>query len=363
MLILPILYKPSKTGVTQSCVISAHNGFVTVAFGQLGGKQQVKDTQCEPKNVGRSNETTQQQQAELEARAKWEKKQKEGYSETIQEKSTVNLPMKIHTYQEHSHKIVFPCFVSPKLNGVNAEYHLLPEPHITSRGGEQYPYVESRDAHVFKVMKHHGVDSINGEIYIHGQHLQDIQSAVKKPSSTKLQPTFFAFDLPTFNGAYENRLQKLRSISKDLLSKYQIESIVVGLCRTEDEIYKHHKLFISQGYEGTIIRNATGLYEYNTRSYDVLKLKDAQDAEFIIISHNVDKNEHPVFICETKEGKQFKVKPKGTDSDRKDILNNISHYIGQYYTVEFEVYSKDLIPQKPVGIGLRKCDEHGSPLQ
>jgi DNA ligase 1 len=356
MLILPILYKPSKTGVTQSCVISAHNGFVTVAFGQLGGKQQVKDTKCEPKNVGRSNETTQQQQAELEARAKWEKKQKEGYSETIQEKSTVNLPMKIHIYQEHSHKIVFPCFVSPKLNGVNAEYHLLPEPHITSRGGEQYPYVESRDKLVFEQMRQHNILSINGEIYQHGQHLQDIQSAVKKPSAEKLQPIFYAFDLPLEGTKYKDRLLKM-------MKSFNFSQVAAFEANSHDEIHSFHKQFVEAGYEGTIIRNATGLYEYNTRSYDVLKLKDAQDAEFIIISHNVDKNEHPVFICETKEGKQFKVKPKGTDSDRKDILNNISHYIGQYYTVEFEVYSKDLIPQKPVGIGLRKCDEHGAPLQ
>ena len=355
MLVFPRLYKPAKSGATQQFEVSAHDGSVTISFGQVDGKQQSKHTICQGKSLGRSNETTAQQQAELEAKSKWEKKLKEGYSLTIEESSTVNLPMKVHTYQEHSHKIVFPCFVSPKLDGVNAEYHLLPEPHITSRGGELYPIVESRDRITFNQMAKYKVNSINGEIYLHGQHLQDIQSAVKKPSPDKLQPELWAFDAPSEPGDYNTRIARAAMCSMKTISR--------TLVRNHEEIYDAHKFYLSQGYEGTIIRNANGKYEYNTRSYDVLKLKDVKDAEFLIVDHNVDKNEHPIFICEIENGANFKVKPKGTDAERKDILKNISHYVGQYYKVEFETYSKDGIPLKSIGIGLRKCDELGSPLE
>jgi DNA ligase-1 len=351
---LPVLYKPTKNGATQTIKVTVENEIVTVVFGQLGGKMQTKQTICEGKNLGRSNETTPKQQAELEARAKWEKKQKEGYSPTIQSTTSVNLPMKIHTYQDYSHKIVFPCIVSPKLNGVNAEYRLLPEPHILSRGGEQYQYVESRDAHIFKAMKHYGVNSLNGEIYQHGQHLQDIMSAVKKPSADKIQPTFWAFDAPLENGNYNDRIARA-SMCAPIVSK--------TIARSHEEIYDAHKFYLKSGYEGTIIRNIDGEYKYNTRSYDVLKLKDAQDDEFFIVDYNVDKNCHPVFICETKDKKQFKVKPKGTDSERKEILDNINNYMDKYFKVEFEAYSKDGVPLKPIGIGLRTCDENGEPKE
>lgn len=354
-MILPTLYKPAKSGATQQLNISTDESIVVVSFGQVDGKQQVKETLCNGKNLGRSNETTAQQQAELEAQSKWDKKIKEGYSTTIQEQSTVNLPMKIHTYQEYSHKIKFPCFVSPKLNGVNAEYHLLPEPHITSRGGESYPIVHSRDDHVFSEMKKHNINSVNGEIYLHGHHLQDIQSAVKKPSASKLQPTLWAFDLPIEKGGYKHRINKLQQTD--------IDTIYFKIADSHEMIKHYHKEFVSLGYEGTIVRNVDGLYEYNTRSYDVLKLKDVQDAEFLIVDHNIDKNGHPVFICEIDTGANFKVKPKGTDAERKAILADIDNYLGHWYKIEFEMYSKDNIPLKPVGIGLRQCDSYGNPTE
>ena len=354
-MILPTLYKPTKSGATQQLNISTYGSIIIVSFGQVDGKQQVKETLCNGKNLGRSNETTAQQQAKLEAQSKWDKKIKEGYSTTIEESSTVNLPMKVHTYQEHSHKIKFPCFVSPKLNGVNAEYRLLPEPHVLSRGGEIYPYVASRDDEVFAEMEKQEMLSVNGEIYLHGQHLQDIQSAVKKPSADKLQPNFWAFDLPHDYDEYQYRMQKI--------TLSNIRSIMVIPANSHEEIYRYHKQFLENGYEGTIIRNSNGKYEYNTRSYDVLKLKDVMDAEFLIVDHNVDKNGHPVFICEIDNGSNFKVKPKGTDAERKAILANIDDYLGHWYKIEYEMLSRDLIPLKPVGIGLRQCDSSGNPTE
>ncbi len=56
---------------------------VIVEFGKLGGKEvQRKATYSEPKNIGRSNETTDCQQAVLDAKSKWEKQVRLGYRET-----------------------------------------------------------------------------------------------------------------------------------------------------------------------------------------------------------------------------------------------------------------------------------------
>ena len=65
-----------------------------------------------------------------------------------------------------------------------------------------------------------------------------------------------------------------------------------------------------------------------------------------------------------KEGKLFKVKPKGTDAERKAIIANFeSQYLNNWYKIEYEVFSKDGIPLKPVGIGLRDCDSNGQPKE
>ena len=43
-----------------------------------------KPTICKGKNIGRSNETSPEQQAEAEAQAKWDKKRKDGYTQDCQ---------------------------------------------------------------------------------------------------------------------------------------------------------------------------------------------------------------------------------------------------------------------------------------
>jgi hypothetical protein len=117
---------------------------------------------------------------------------------------------------------------------------------------------------------------------------------------------------------------------------------------------------MSLGLEGTVIKNAKALYQHNVRSSDMFKYKKAQDAEWEIVGYELDKRNHPVFILITNELRIFKAKPKGTHEFLASI--DPDTYVGQFATVEYEILSKDLIPLKPIFIGLRKCDSNGDPL-
>ena len=361
-MILPTLYKPTKTGATQVCKISHNEDQFTVEFGQLNGKMQTKTTTCIGKNLGKTNETTPTEQAALEAQAKWVKKTKSGYvlneTGTLDNgEASVKLPMKVKIYGDHKNKVDFEgnVYVSPKLDGVNSEFRLNRIFQLLSRGGEEYPIIQNRDAQTLQIMERYDISSVNGEFYLHGHYLQDITSAIRKPGTDKLDLIFYAFDLPDEPGDYDDRLEKLRSLP--------FTQVPVFIVHSHEEIESFHKQFLAEGYEGTIIRNGSGLYEYNTRSNDVFKLKTAQDAEFLIDHYELDKNGQPVFLCHTEEGKPFKVKPKGTAVERLAIVENISDYLDHWYKIEFETYSKDKIPLKPVGIGLRNCDSEGNPLE
>ena len=117
------------------------------------------------------------------------------------------------------------------------------------------------------------------------------------------------------------------------------------------------------GFEGSVIYNSDAMYEFNVRSSSVLKYKGTLDLEVKLLSYNVDKNGHPVFNA-IYNGKEFKVKPKGTDKERKDIISNFeSQYKDKWYKIEYETLSKDGTPLKPIGLGLRDCDETGEPLE
>ena len=361
---LPTLYKTAKTGATQVFNIEAIGDSYTVTWGQVNGKQQSKTTTCSPKNVGKKNESTAIDQAITEAKATWAKKVKSGYSEDETAPVTVKLPMKVNEYNKHKKKIEFPCFTSVKLNGVNVEYRLIDgELKLLSRGGEEYPIPDHQREDAIKILKHLNTTSINGEMYIHGEHLQDIQSAVKKHNELTPKLSFYVFDFPEVAGDYNTRCSLCYPGFQEV-ELTSIHPILVSVAHDEDDIQNDFEDVVAAGYEGLIIRNRKGLYEYNTRSLNVFKYKPVLDSEFEVKSFDLDKNGHAVFHCwvsniHVGDNTSFKVKLKGTNEERLAMAAEAKSYIGKWLKVEYETLSKDGIPLKPVGIMFRKVDENG----
>src|SRR6185503_20081165 len=114
------LFALNKDGSFQEWKVFVHEGTVSVFFGKMGGKIQIKETVCKPKNVGRANETTAEDQAIAEAISKWEKQVRLGYRESTEELKTVDQisPMLAHDALKRKNDIVYPAFVQPKLDGV-----------------------------------------------------------------------------------------------------------------------------------------------------------------------------------------------------------------------------------------------------
>ena len=206
MLTLPRLYKSTKTGKTQICDISYENDKYYTVFGQLGGKLQTNTTTCQATNIGRSNERNPAQQTEFEALAEHKKKIKLGYALTMETPSEVTLPAKVKIYQEQLNNIKFPCYDMVKLNGINGLYKLEKGVlNLYSRGGELYPSIPHQHTEILLLMKALNTDALNGELYIHGKHLQDISSLVKKSQKDSNLLEFHVFDAPNIKGNFKER--------------------------------------------------------------------------------------------------------------------------------------------------------------
>ena len=358
MTVLDRLYKKTKTGKTQICDIRAIGDTVVTIFGELDGTLQEVKYSCKAKNIGKTNETTASQQAVLEANSKWDKKIKSGYVKTIDCNTSVQTPAKVKTYQDNLKNIKFPCFSTPKLNGVNGLYKREDQTiTLYSRGGEIYPELPHLTRLINLTMDFLGCNELNGELYIHGEHLQDIQSAVKKPNALSPNLTFAIFDIPDHKGIYKVRRDILTTLTPN-----QYISILTGReCNSHQDIETHYNQCILGNLEGTVIYNHDHLYIYNQRSSNAFKYKKALDAEFLIIGYELDKQGNPTLICQS-EGGPFKVRPTGTQEYRKQLLADMPNNIGKHYTVEYECLSKSLVPLKPIGLGLRDCDANGNPL-
>ena len=207
------LYKTTKTNAIQQWSIEVSGDTFICTYGQLGGKLQSQSTTCTPCNVGRSNETTPEQQAQLEADALITKKIKSGYSYDKSAPITVALPMKVKAYQDQLSNVKFPCYDCLKLNGVNGLYKLENGfLNLYSRGGTLYPEIPSHREEIISILTILDTDELNGELYVHGKHLQDITSLVKKsqPGSELLE--FHVFDAPNIKGNFKERYNKLSQV-------------------------------------------------------------------------------------------------------------------------------------------------------
>jgi len=357
----PRLYKKSKTEAIVIVDIETQGDKIKVTTGQLDGQKIDHWTTCVPKNTGKANVTTAEEQAIKEAEAKWVKKKKGGYVEDPSGELIVKLPMKVKKYSDQKQNIIFPCFLSRKLNGINGEFRLENgELKLYSRGGDEYPMLEHMREEILAAMEFFGTKTLNGEIYKHGMHLQDITSAVKKHNKNTPSLEFHIFEIPDNSMEYKDKLKLLNTWDN---SKWDFVKVVRAIeAYDHNEIEKYHDFIVEKGFEGIVIRNPDCIYEYNVRSSQVFKHKKPQDAEYKIVGYNIDKNGHPVFECTTGEH-GFKVKIKGTDAERKAIAKEAQDWIGQWLKIEFEMLSKDNKPLKPVGLGLRSCDKEGNPLE
>jgi len=166
---LPTLYKKNKNGSFQMWSVSVDGDTITVTQGQYQGKLQTYTTICKGKNIGKSNETTPEQQALLEAKAKHTKQQDKGYQTEMIDTPSVLLPMKVKVFQDNIKNVKFPCYCSPKLDGVNGLF-VIPELgskdlKLYSRGGKEYPMLEHLKEPMLKYMESIQVTVVNVELY------------------------------------------------------------------------------------------------------------------------------------------------------------------------------------------------------
>jgi len=352
------LYKPDTKG--NACVwsISVNDDSYTISHGKVDGKIQNKTTICAPKTVGRSNESTATDQALKEAEAKWiERKDRKGYGLTMEEATDCNKPMLAMDYHKAGHRITYPCFVQPKLDGVRAFIEKVSDTEvtITSRTGKDFPADLS---HIEQwALKNMSVGLIlDGELYIHDKELEDIVSAVKKTKPSTAAVEFWIFDYVDTLGFGKRRAWLHAYFQPLRMSMFNEPARLVpsGDLFFEKDLKSWHKVYVDDGYEGIMLRNYEGAYKAGKRSPDLQKYKTFLDEEFMINAVLEDKDGNPVFklICGDTS---FTCVLKGDkDENRAKYITGNANVIGKYMTVKYQKKYRDSgLPQFPTGVAIR----------
>jgi DNA ligase-1 len=355
---LPTLFGKSSSGKTKvykSCVIVKEDENLAIIreHGQLSGKLQIDEkVVTSGKNLGKANETSPEEQAIFEAKSYWSKKVDSGYTEDPNQSSKHLLPMLAQSFQDSGHRIKYPCYVQPKLNGVRCLAHRVGDKiEFTSRKGKSYNETLGHIVQPLLSVMEEG-QIFDGEIYTHGIPFETLVSYVKKlrPESTTLQ--YHVYDIADESLFFEERYKKY---SSQISGEWPIISVRCQEVLTSNDIKTFHDAYVQEGYEGIIIRNKGGLYTLGHRSSDLQKLKEFEEGEFKIIGGRTPDTGRLsggcVFLCETPEGKTFEVVPRGTMELRKQYYQDLPNLIGHMLTVRYQSLStEDHIPLFPVGI-------------
>lgn len=337
---LPKLYKYSTIGKAQSWeIIVTDNTFYTIE-GQVGGKLTTSlPTVCKGKNIGKANETSDKQQAYLEAKAKWQKKIDKGYNEVLSTEKKFFEPMLAKDAKESKDLFKKRTFVQPKLDGLRC---INQDNTLMSRNGK--PYVASPHLHQDSYI-------LDGELYNH-EFKSDFNKIVSlckktKPTDVDIQESaekveFWCYDYPSdkvFSERY-SELSKIIDALNEVTKSNPYKLVPTYEVFSWDDIKKYHEQFLADGYEGTIIRIDLGPYE-NKRSKQLLKYKDFIDEEFKIVGYEEGTGGRTgtigFFILQHDKNPEqtFKSNIKGDFDYLKDVWKNRESYIGATATVKY----------------------------
>ena len=371
----PRLYKKTNTGSIQFWQICINKeGFVEcpsatiyTLYGQLDTDrpQNTLDRISEGKNVGKANETTPYEQAEAEALAKWQKQKKKGYVESVEDAQAgevdelieggINV-MLAKSYAKDGHKIKYPAYISPKLDGLRC-VAIVEDGVCTLWSRTRKPITSMPE--IVKALSGLSYDVIfDGEIYsnTHSNNFEEIVSLVRQESpdknSNKMQ--YHIFDLVNTR-PYKERLKDLKTMVKNIDSPY-ILAVESNLVENEEEALDHFQEFVNRKFEGAMIRNQDSFY-IGKRSVDLQKIKEFEDSEFEII--NIEEGRGKLaghvgaFVCLTDDGQEFKAKMSGSTERLKEYFENPKLWRGKILTVQYQALTSYGIPRFPVGKAIR----------
>lgn len=379
-------------GMVAFTVVDAHQ----VVKGNDGAKFKAMSFVVKGKNLKKANKTNCFTQAMTDALSKYKKKLGTEFIEPMLADGTAVSTDEVVNYLREV--VTERVLVQRKLDGIRM---LANEGSTYSRGGKPVSITEEMRRELDTIISRIEASTItpdgcklylDGELYKHGVSLSDISGRARSFEADPeleywIYDLFFAKD----NSIYPMRMSQRERILRNIEKRIPCATIkfVQTLAKTSnaEEIRDIYMQALDDSYEGLILRFDRPYNNINRKS--MIKIKELITEEFRIVdfTQGIGKMEKTlIYVCETtpksvsaakaylsSKGKdwasdklkRFNVTPKGTLDERKALFKKLHHYDengkkyfdlhvkNRLYTVEFNNWSKYLVPMCPVGVCIR----------
>lgn len=255
---------------------------------------------------------------------------------------------------------------SKKLDGVRCLMYWDGEQIRTaSRGGENYDPATSHlreNEALIEFFKEKPTVILDGELYRHDKTLQQISGAARMEKNAYdcswLQYWIYdMYDTVNPDMPASERILLIREafdFEDDTQYNQVNNSDIIIVCHYEisgeEEIWKFHDRFVSEGFEGCVIRNPDKPYKPNGRTNDMIKFKNYKFEDFKVIGYELGRrgSEDMTFICELEDGRTFAAMPVGDRAIKQEYVENFeSKYKNHFAECTYFNYSSDGIPTQP----------------
>jgi DNA ligase 1 len=192
---------------------------------------------------------------------------------------------------------------------------------------------------------------LDGELWMGRKAFQRTVSVVRRQEGGDgwREVCFLVFDAPAASGGFEERLDFVRRCLDKHRPNYarRHDHIVCGGVRHLNEELNR---VTALGGEGLMLRQPGSLYEAG-RSRTLLKVKRWQDAEALVVGHELGAGRHKgrlgALLVETAEGLRFAVGTGFSDKQREEPPS-----IGATITFRYQELSDRGVPRFPVFAGM-----------
>lgn len=353
--------------------------------GQLDGVVTDHKKTAISKNVGKSNETTPEEQAISDALSDYRSKLDEGYKSLsslgIDEKKLKHPLIKVleerlpkfnsdasgnvkpmlapsKPWKAGDKKNKYPKIMEPKLDGLRSTV-LIQENNVVvlSRSGKPYPTLGHIEKAIMAANLPAGI-ILDGEIYKHGWGLQEINRAVKKyRKGITEQLEFWVYDLASSKELQEVRSNEVRAYVQAVGAPL-LFATSIGV-KSDKDVQTMHDTYVKNGYEGGMLKDLDGTYQPGQRSSFWQKVKMFDDDEYKIVGYELGERgvEDLMFVCESPKGSTseptFKAKMKGSRETKYELFVDMQNLIGKQLTVKHFGFTEYGIPNLPTGKAIR----------
>lgn len=334
--------------------------FLYTVYGQTNKIQSAK-TQIKGKNIGKSNETKNLEQAIKQAQSMISKKKQAGYSEEASTKEVL-FPMAVSPFDPK--KIKFPCLAQAKLDGIR----MIAADKLLSRKLHEisgFDHVKEETDILLREIPE--CIFIDGELYNHNMALQEISGIVRSSEEAHKKKLFYyVFDICVKGLGFKDRFNLLKTAFEKFNFRY-LRLLDAKHMENQEEADEFYQSLVDDSYEGLIYKQCDSPYETGgskeKRSTKCVKRKVSLEEEFAIIAYNDGVGKYEgcvVFTLKTNEGLEFQCVPLGSMEKRRELyescLEDFSKFENKLATVRFDAWSSSKVPLRGVIVNIDRID-------